>query len=265
MEGQVAGTIKALDRALAVLDVLMSSRQPMGVNEIAKVCQVNLSTTFRILKTLEAGGWVYQCMDDRYIIGGKVSFMTEKDSFYLALKEVSYYIMNRLSEMEGQALNLVVRQNDKCLIIQQSRTNRLIDLVPPIGTFLPIHGSAAGKVLICELPPKLLSEVLEGLRFELLTPYTIVRRNEFIAELEKVRQQQYAFDYNESMESSCCVGVPVRNSSGDVIAALSFSGILGVTSPRQLQQYLPKLQNAALEITQKLYGTFGEYEQQAVP
>ena len=45
-------TIKMVDRALAVLDVLRVERKRLGVNEIAKKCDISPSTAFRILKTL---------------------------------------------------------------------------------------------------------------------------------------------------------------------------------------------------------------------
>ena len=69
-------TIKMVERALQVLDLLRTSKSPLGVNEIAKTCKLNPSTTFRILKTLELSGWVFQLNDSRYITGQKISFVT---------------------------------------------------------------------------------------------------------------------------------------------------------------------------------------------
>ena len=53
MEKQNVRNIKMVDRALEVLDILRKERSPLGVNEIAKSCELNPSTAFRILKTLE--------------------------------------------------------------------------------------------------------------------------------------------------------------------------------------------------------------------
>jgi len=252
-------TIKVLNRSLRIMDTLMEIKQPMGVNEIAKICGINLSTAFRILKTLKINGWVFQCEDDRYIPGEKISFVTEKNNFYMALKEVSFYVMNELTKRESQAMNLVVRQQNSCIILQQSRTNRLIDFVPPVGTSLPIHASAAGKLLTCELPDVLKKVIMETISFELLTPNTISRKNDFIMELEKVNEQHYAFDFHESIENGCCIAVPVRNKTGEIIAALSFSGIIGITDSEQLLYYLPILNQAAVDITEKLYVMKEEY------
>lgn len=116
MEKQNVETIKMVDRALEVLDILRKERSPLGVNEIAKNCELNPSTAFRILKTLEVNGWVYQCMDGRYITGQKISFVIEKNNLYLALKEVAELTMSRCTEENRQAMNLVVREGSRCYI-----------------------------------------------------------------------------------------------------------------------------------------------------
>ena len=104
-------TIKAVEQALGVLDTLRTERRRLGVNEIAKMCGISPSTTFRILKTLEAGGWVFQCSDKRYITGQKISFVMEKNNIYLALKDVASFVMNRYSDKYNQAMNLIVRES----------------------------------------------------------------------------------------------------------------------------------------------------------
>ena len=68
-------TIKMVEHSLGVLDLLRTNKEPLGVNEIAKKCDLNPSTAFRILKTLEKCGWVFQLSDDRYVLGQKNGFV----------------------------------------------------------------------------------------------------------------------------------------------------------------------------------------------
>lgn len=252
--------VQTLDRALKILDSLIETKQPLGVNEISKMHDINPSAAFRILKTLQVNGWVYQCENDKYILGEKIAFVTEKDNFYMALSEVAYYVMKKLTESEGFPMNLVVKQGNRYFILQQTRTNRLADYVPPIGTPLPLHASAGGKILLCEIPTSLQSEILDTINFEMMTPYTICRKKEFLDELNRVKSQEYALDYHESIEGCCCIGVPVRGKNLEIIAALSFSGITGITSQDQLLYYLPLLKKASREITERLFILQDEYQ-----
>ena len=110
MEKKEQGTVQALERGLKILELLMQEKRPMGVNEIAKCQGITPSAAYRILKTLEATGWSFQMSDDKYIPGEKLSYVTEKNNFHLALAEVAYPVMQELTAREILPMNLVVRQ-----------------------------------------------------------------------------------------------------------------------------------------------------------
>jgi len=253
LETKPKENVKALDKALIILEMIKEFNVPLGVNEISRQCSINLTTAFRILQTLKNRGWVYQDEDNKYIIGLKVSFVTEKNNFYLALKEIAYYTMERLSATVSQAMNLLIRENDKCLILQQSRTEKIVDYVPPKGTFLPTYASAGGKILLSELSDLILEEILDKTEFRPLTKFTITRRSVFLKEIEKVRQLGYALDEHETQEQGACIAVPVRSRDGEIIAALSFSGFIGKMSESEINDSYKLLQEASAEITDNLY------------
>ena len=253
MEPKETGNVKVLVKALTILDILKGSDQPLGVNEISRQSSINLTTAFRILKTLKNEGWIYQDKNDKYIIGLKVSFVTEKNNFYLALKEIAYYTMTRLSVKESQAMNLIVRENEKCLILQQSRTEKFVDYVPPPGTVVPIYASAGGKILLSELPDFVRKEILDKTEMKPLTKYTITGKTAFMKELQKVKKSGYAVDAHESQEDGFCIAVPVRSKEGEIIAALSFSGFIGKITDTNIDYYEKILKKASSEITENLY------------
>lgn len=249
-------TIKMVSRALDVLDILRTSKVGKGVNEIAKLCQINPSTAYRILKTLEQEGWAFQCIDERYIAGEKISFVTEKDNLFLALKEVAMFTMEKYTAEHGRAMNLTVRDGMNCVVLQQSKTRSLIDYVPPLGTKLPFYACAGGKILLSELPIPLVDKLLDSCVMEPLTQYTIVDVDKFWSELRAVSKQGYAFDNRESSESGSCVAVAIRDKTGTIIAALSFSGFVNVENIDDLKKYIPYLHEASKKISDNLYRCF---------
>ncbi len=245
--------VKVLERALTILDLLRNEAVPLGVNEIAKRCGISPATTFRLLKTLLCYGWVYQNTEEKYLLGYKISAVTEKTSFLLMLKEVAYFVMMRLSETEHEAMNLVVRDMDRCYILGQSRTAKIVDYVPPVGTVLPFHASACGKILLSELDEKILSSLLDTIDFRRMTDKTITDRTAFLEELTKIRSQGYSLDTHESQNEGFCIAVPIRSDEGEIIAALSFSGFIGYKSEIEVDYYVRLLKEASETITQKLY------------
>ena len=151
-KNQKVETIKMLENAMGVLDLLRTAKTPMGANAIAKQCALNPSTTFRILKTLEMTGWVYQMEDDRYIPGQKLSFVTERNNFYLALSDAAKCVMEECTAHHGLAMNLIVRSGSDCEVLQQTLTKSIINYVPPLHSVLPYYACGGGKILLCELP-----------------------------------------------------------------------------------------------------------------
>jgi DNA-binding IclR family transcriptional regulator len=251
MEG--TSNVKALEKALSLLDAVREANRPLGVNELAKLCSLSPATAFRMLKTLLSHGWVYQDENEKYILGHKISFVTEKTSFWLAMKEVAYFVMARLSVSEQQAMNLVVRDGAKCYILGQSRTEKIVDYVPPVGTVLPVYASACGKILLSELPDKILGGILDLTEMKRMTPYTITDRNKFSEELCRVRERGYALDAHESQEEGFCIAVPVRAKTGEIISALSFSGFIGQKTVDEIDYYVNLLKKASAEITVQLF------------
>jgi DNA-binding IclR family transcriptional regulator len=243
--------IQVLQRALSILDTLLITKTPMGVNELAKYHNYQPSTTFRILKTLEDLKWVYQRDDQKYYLGNKFYLFSE-DNLFVTLKDTAYYVMAKHTQQESQAMNLLVRKYEKCFILQQTRTNQMVDYVPPIGTFLPIYASAGGKLLLAYLDNEELLKILDLLDFKRLTGNTIINKKDFLVELQNIREREYSVDFRESTENGCCIAVPVKNHKNEVIAALSFSGILGSREKKELLYFLPYLRTATKEITELL-------------
>lgn len=248
-----AETIKMVECAMGVLDLLRTAKTPLGVNMVAKKCALNPSTAFRILKTLEKTGWVYQLDDGRYVCGQKLSFVTERNNFHMALSDAAKFIMEDCTAKNGLAMNLIVRHGADCHILQQSLTKSIINFVPPLHSVLPYYACGGGKVLLSELPEPLLDQILSVVRMEALTPYTITDPAEYRKVLKETAENGYAIDFQESSINGSCIAVPVRDKEGTIIASLSFSGLIGISDPEKLLKYVPILKETSQKITDSLY------------
>lgn len=250
---QPGETIQMVERAMTVLDLVRTSSGPIGLQGIARACGLNPSTAFRILKTLEKSQWVFQLADGSYVLGQKLGFVTEKRSLNLALREVAIFVMRDLTAKLGPAMNLIVREGSEGVIIQQSRTGSLVDYVPPLMSRVPLYATAGGKVLLAGLPTDLEEKLLSAIELAPLTSRTITDRKALLAAIREVAAQGYAVDNRESSESGVCISVPVRDHEGTTVAALSFSGLIGIDVPVGLLKYLPALQDAAQEISRSIF------------
>ena len=198
-------------------------------------------------------GWAYQLANDTYIAGQKLSFVTSRNNFYLALRDAAKSTMEACTSKYGMAMNLIVRSGSKCEIIEQSLTKSIINYVPPIHSVLPFYACGGGKILLCELPPKVVDGFLATCRLEPLTPYTITDPDAYRQELKITAERGYAIDYQESSINGSCIAVPVRDREGTIVASLSFSGLIGISDPSRLLKYIPALKEASKDISETLF------------
>lgn len=244
---------KMIERAFHILDMLLEKDARLGINEITKACGIAPAVTARILKTMKESEWIFQSSDGRYLLSEKIHFVTEKDLLHLALQDTAYPIMQKCTDEYQQAMNLIVRDSEKCYILTQSRTNSIVDYIAPVNTPLPFYACASGKILMSELPAKLVELIISTTEMRPLTPYTITDSQKWQMELHRVSTQGYAFDHQESSLNGSCIAVPVRDNHGTIIAALSFSGFIGISDPENLLQFLPVLQDVSSKISKSLY------------
>jgi DNA-binding IclR family transcriptional regulator len=71
-------------------------------------------------------------------------------------------------------------------------------------------------------------------------------------ELEKIKAQGYASDVNEVDDGTVSVAAPVRDFTGEVVAAVNIVGPIQRFSPEKIPQYSGKVMQAAREVSKKL-------------
>jgi DNA-binding IclR family transcriptional regulator len=80
-----------------------------------------------------------------------------------------------------------------------------------------------GKVLLAYQPEKNVKRIIKVEGLPRFTANTITDADELEQALARIRKQGYAFDQEEILPDLCCVGAPIRDHTGQVIAAISMS------------------------------------------
>ncbi|MEM2567492.1 MAG: IclR family transcriptional regulator C-terminal domain-containing protein, partial [Candidatus Bathyarchaeia archaeon] len=117
---------------------------------------------------------------------------------------------------------------------------------------VPPHCTALGKVLLA-YNPEVLEELLTRGPLPALTPNTITDPHLLRKELERVRQQGYALDWEEFHEGNICIAAPVFNYRGHVVAAISVSFLKTRLTHDALERFIREV----LEKSQYLSQTLG--------
>ncbi len=92
------------------------------------------------------------------------------------------------------------------------------------GAILPAYCTGLGKTLLAFRPEGEVAGWAAAQRFPALTPRTITSAKRLLKDLRGIRERGYGLDLEEREKGVSCIAAPVRNHTGDVVAAISAAG-----------------------------------------
>lgn len=240
-------------RAMSILDLLGRSGKRMGVTEIGTELGLHKSTVYRILSTLEQGGYIQQDTESgKYSLGTHILELGMQCLQQIDLREKAAPIMKRLSAETGEVVHLAILDGLEVVYIDKVEQSQTLTMRARIGARAHAHCTALGKVLLAFRGDDVLAR-LEGRELARQTPNTITSIPELRAHLSTVRDRGYAVDDEENEQGVRCVAVPIRNHAGTVVAAMSISAPT-VRLPRErVDEVVPLVLKAGRDLS----GTLG--------
>lgn len=220
--------VPAIDRAIAILDLLAGARRGLTLSEISRSLSYPKSSAHRILNSLEGSACVQKNGKvSRYYLGTKFMGFNRAVVEGLELREKALPMLSSLMRKTGFTVHLSVLERDQAVVIAKLEPPSQ----PPIGTWvgraMDVNSTAAGKALVAFLPPEETLRRLGARVFVRHNSRTIVSMRRLEVELARVRELGYAVDMEEDEVGTCCVGAPVMGASSRPTAAVS------IVAPKQ--------------------------------
>lgn len=223
----VADDRNSIDKAFSIL--VAFGDQPddaVSLSELARRSNLNKSTAFRLLATLERNA-VVERVGVKYRLGTRLHDLGRRsDSTAPELvRDALLPFLAEMFEMSRHTVNLAVLQCTEVVYLAKLYGHRNIATPSRIGGRLPAHCTAVGKVLLA-YDPVAEAAALAG-PLPRLTAHSIDDPRRLAAELDRIRRDGVAIDDQESRAGLTCVAAPIRGPHGRPVAAMSVSAPLG--------------------------------------
>jgi DNA-binding IclR family transcriptional regulator len=246
-------TTGSVARAAELLSAFGRAPHTFRLTELADQLGMTRNLTFRLLRTLEAGGMIFR-VDDRYVLGprtreiGRVALKR-----YQPLVDAAQPVLEELRVDIGETVYLCAMMGDAAVCLAAVESASAVRGVLDVGARLPLHAGGGTKALMAWLPQAQLDAIIDyPRRVRPFTQHTLSNPSHLRDHLARIRRDGYEVGLEEVGAGSDAVGVPVRDAQGSVVAGLGMVGPSDRVRPR-LHDGLPvALLTASKRITQRL-------------
>jgi DNA-binding IclR family transcriptional regulator len=252
MKDPLEYNVRAVKRALQILGCFDDEHPERGISDIAQVAGLHKATAHRIVTTLVNYGYLERAADgQKYRLGLELTSLGFKVIRRMDLRREALPYMKQLVQEWDETCDLSIFDQGNVFYIEVLRGNRALTIAADVGQRLPVHCTASGKLFLAHLPPSevdaFLNEPLKS-----FTAKTITIPVELYRQLENIRNQGYAVDYEEFEVGICAVAAPIFNRQGAMIAAIGGPSPTSRMTPERITLIAEAYKVAARAISHRM-------------
>ncbi|OGV61780.1 MAG: hypothetical protein A2283_23935 [Lentisphaerae bacterium RIFOXYA12_FULL_48_11] len=245
--------IPGLERGLRVAEYLSTMPAGATLTEIAAALKIPKNSVFRITSTLLESGYITRNentmkfrLTRKFLVFGLAAVSDEN------LIENSIASLRKLRDVTDCTAYLGTLYGAEGVILEQAPGGHPFKVSVDLGTRFFLHSGAPGKVMLAFLPEEERENLLNHMKFVRFNERTITDKSKFRQELAKIRQCGYAVDRAEEFAGIHCVGAPVFDRSGRMVAAIWISGQEVVLPAGKFKKYGQIVSKHAVMISERL-------------
>lgn len=241
-EGQIPTNL----RLLVLLEEVARRGVAVKPAELIESMGLPKPTVHRLIQTAEAEGFLQRDLDGRaYGPGPRLRQLSLDTVSSEHLRTARLSILKGVAEELGETCNIATPDREGMIYLDRVETKWPLRIQLPIGTQVPFHCTASGKLYLSSLKPNALQAVLRARPLEATTEHSQTDPDALLAEIDMIRSQGYSTDREEFIAGMVAVAVPVRDSRNRLMAALAVHAPVQRCSLQDLTGHLPALQQAA--------------------
>ncbi|MFA5902737.1 MAG: IclR family transcriptional regulator [Desulfobacula sp.] len=245
--------VEALARGLSILELFTSEAPALSLSEVVAALEINKSTAYRFLTTLETMGYLERDSSNRRYRPSLKVLQLGFRAINLDVRQVARPYLERLAQDMCETVSMGVMSGTDVIYIDRVRNRSIVGVVLEVGSRLPAHTVTIGKVLLSEYPPEKLAGFLEKAKLKEFGPKTITTHEGLLAELSLAREQGFAICDEELAPGLMAAGALIRDHHGKAIAGINVSGSVSTISIERLKNEIaPAVVETARQISQAI-------------
>jgi DNA-binding IclR family transcriptional regulator len=191
----------AIQKCLQILSIFTLDKAQFSIKEICEKLNFNLSTTYRILTTLEEYGYVSRLKNKEYVVGTQALYLSAIYTQSNHLEQIRP-IVDRIRDMSGETASFFVEEEDKRICLYRAHSRDEIRHNIEQGSRLELNQGASGRIILAYGK----------------------RKNDKKGFYKDIRDKGYYLSINEHNAALFALAVPVVSNSDKFVGAIVVSG-----------------------------------------
>lgn len=242
-------TQSTLIRGFMIVEKIVQADRPISSAFLAEELDLSKATVHRIAQQLEEEGLLQRGPGGKRFTGGKrlrrLAMATLSNSVLSAHRTA---ILRALSNEVGETCNLTVLDGNQIVYLDRIETNWPYRIHLPIGSHLPLHCTATGKLFLANMKPAV-RRLVKSLTLTRYTDLTITDPEALEQQLCRIAEDGVGYDTGEYLDGLVSLSVPVIGADNLMCFAIGIHAPSVRKSLSELRQYLPSLRHAAARMS----------------
>lgn len=245
---------QSVDRALQVLEVFLLDQGEPTLAELADTTKLSRATVQRLMTVLERRRFIDRDGDSRrYRVGVRLFELGARFHNQLDIRRAALPELTSLVEQTQQAAFLCIRDGDEAICLERVGARHRVRLFTlHVGERQALHCGAAPRALLAGLTDSELLAYAKRTALPGCTAQTITTLAALLADARATREQGYVVSDQDVTVGIAAVGAPVCDHTGQVVAAISVSGLAASYTPERVGELAEAVVNASRLLSARL-------------
>src|SRR5690554_2908313 len=246
-------SVQSVRRAITLMRLLAKSGDGRRVSDLAKDAGLAVSTTHRLLTTLEGEGFaqfdperaLWHVGREAYSVG---SAYIQKYNFIAP----ALPFLRQLRDETRETVNLGILDRDELITVSQVESREIVRAISPPGGRVPAFCSGMGKAILATWSDAEIADFANRTGFHPMTSRSHRALDRLMEDIRQIREQGYSVDDEEHAAGLRCVASVVWSGTGDAICAISVSAMAARMNPDRVKSVGAKVRTVADALTATL-------------
>lgn len=240
-------------RVLRVLDYLARAQHPPTLAQLAQRLDMPKSTLTRLLAAMQRAGFAAATpTENGFVPGPQATALALSTLRASAFTRACRAVLAQLVGKLGETCNLTAPDGDQVVYMERVETAEPLRLFFAVGSHVPMHCTASGKLFLASMNRLERGHVLARLPLTRNTPRTFIDPARLEDELQRLAARGIGIDNEEFVRGMSAVAVPVRDAQDRVVAAVACHAPTARLMLDDLLRAVPVLQDTAQSMREVL-------------